>query len=135
MLDLAKKNFAEIAEKGYEFEVKLPTGENSGAFITVRGSQSKTVKAYNRRMLQEYQQKVALAKRKGRDPEQFDIDEMEKAGVESAIVRVIGWRGITEGGKDVPFTKENADRIFTEHTWIADQVREESDQILNFRAD
>ncbi len=48
-LDLAKTNLADAADAGYEFEVKLPgTGDPTGAFITVRGEMSKTVKAYAR---------------------------------------------------------------------------------------
>ncbi len=132
--DLAKNNFGEAAEVGYEFELKLlGTGESTGAFITVRGDQSKTVKAYARKKFAEFRLKEQQAKRRGKDPEDMSLDEAEELSIESAIVRVIDWKGITEGGKAVPFTKENAERIFKEHSWIKDQVMEEASQILNFR--
>lgn len=132
--DLSKNNFGEAAEAGYEFELKLPgTGEGTGAFITVRGDQSKTVKAYARKKYAEFKLKEQQARRRGKEPEDMTLDEAEELAVEAAIVRVISWRGIDEDGKPVPFTKENAARIFLEHPWIRDQVTEESSQILNFR--
>ncbi len=133
-LDLAKTNLADAADAGYEFEVKLPgTGDPTGAFITVRGEMSKTVKAYARQKFREFQLKEQQAKRRGKQSEEMTLEEAEELAVESAVVRVIGWKGITENGKEVPFTKENAERIFTEHSWIREQVMEESNQLLNFR--
>jgi hypothetical protein len=133
-LDLTKTNLADAADAGYEFEIKLPgTGEGTGAFITVRGEMSKTVKAYARQKFREFQLREQQAKRRGKTVDDLTLEEAEEMAVESAVVRVISWRGITENTKEVPFTKENAERIFTEHSWIREQVMEESNQILNFR--
>lgn len=133
MLDLSKNNFAEAAESGYEFELKLPTGELTGAFVTIRGDQSKTVKAYQRKKFNDYKAKEQAAKRRGKDPEEITLDEAEELAVESAIVRIIDWRGITDGGEEVKFTKENAQNILKEHTWIRDQISEEASLLNNFR--
>lgn len=133
-LDLAKTNLADAADAGYEFEIKLPgSGEGTGAFVTVRGEMSKTVKAYARQKFREFQLREQQAKRRGKTVDDLTLEEAEEMAVESAVVRVIGWRGITENGKEVAFSKENAERIFTEHSWIREQVMEESNQILNFR--
>lgn len=133
-LDLAKTNLADAADAGYEFELKLPgTGDPTGAFITVRGEMSKTVKAFSRQKFREFQLKEQQAKRRGKQAEEITIEEAEEMAIESAIMRVIAWRGITENGKEVLFTKENAEKVFTEHSWIRDQVMEESGQLLNFR--
>lgn len=133
MLDLSKTNFSKAAESGYEFELKLPTGEATGAFITVRGDQSPTVKNYARKKYNEFKIKEQAARRRGKDPEDMTLEEAEDLAVEAAIVRVIGWRGITEGNKELEFTAENATRIFREHNWIREQVAEEASQLLNFR--
>ena len=134
--DLAKHNYTEIAEAGYEFELKLPgTGEGTGVFITVRGDQSKTVKAFGRKKYSEFKLREQQAKRRGKDVEDMTLEEAEELSVESAIVRVIGWKNITENGEEVAFTKENAERIFKEYSWIKDQVMEESGQLLNFRSE
>lgn len=133
-LDLAKTNLADAADAGYEFEIKLPgSGDPTGAFITVRGEMSKVVKNYSRQKFREFQLKEQQAKRRGKESQEMTLEEAEDLAIETTLVRVIDWRGITENGKDVPFTKENAERIFREHSWIREQVMEESSQLLNFR--
>lgn len=133
-LDLAKNNLSVAADIGFEFEVKLPgTNEATGAFITVRGEESKTVKAFGRNKFKEFQQKQQQAKRRGKDVDEMTLEEAEELSVETAVVRVLSWRGITDGGEEVKFSPETATKIFKEHAWIREQVMEESSQILNFR--
>lgn len=133
--DLAKNNFAEMAEVGYEFELKLPvTDEGTGAFIKVRGDDSKTVKSFGRRKLAEYQARAAAAKKRGKEPDDLTYEEAEDVAIEAAIIRIIDWRGINDGGEKVVFTKESADKILREHSWIREQIMEESAQVLNFRS-
>jgi hypothetical protein len=131
--DLKNHNYTEIAEAGYEFELKLPgTNEGTGAFITVRGDQSKTVKAFGRKKYAEFKLREQQAKRRGKEPEDMTLEEAEELSVESATVRIISWKNITENGKEVPFTKENAERILKEYPFIKDQVLEEAGSLLNF---
>ena len=132
MLDLAVKNLAEQSEAGYEFELTWPpTGEKTGAFVKVRGAQSKVSRAFARKKYTEFRQKEQMAKRKGREDE-MSLDEADDMAIETAITRIISWKGITDAGVEVPFTKENAERILREHSWIREAVVEESDQLLNF---
>lgn len=133
MFDLQKQDFSKSAELGYKFELKLPTGASSGAFLTVIGDLSPTVKAYSRKKFQEYQQKQAIAKRKGKDTEEMDLDEAEDLAVESTLVRLIDWSGITEGGVEVPFSKEKAREVLKQHAWIREAIITESADILNFQ--
>lgn len=133
MLDLKVKNLAETSEAGYEFELLFPgSQEKTGAFVKVRGGNSKIARAFARKKYTEYKQRETMAKRKGRDDE-MTLDEAEDTAIETAIVRVISWRGIAEDGVEIPFTKENAERILREHDWIRTQVVEESDNLLNFQ--
>lgn len=129
--DVKKQDFSAAAEIGYEFELKLPTGAGSGAYLTVIGSQSPTVKQYAKRKFQEYQQRQQIAKRKGKE-EEISLDEAEELAIEGALVRLVGWRGITEEGKEVKFSKEKAREILTQHSWIREQIMEESDFVGNF---
>lgn len=135
-LNLTKTNLAEKAEAGYEFEVLMPgTNEPLGAFIKVRGKESKAVVAYARRKFNEMQMREKEARRKGKEYE-MTLDEIEDNTIENAVTRIISWRGIEEGeGKavaEVPFTKENAERILREYPWIREQVLEQSSDLLNF---
>lgn len=132
--DLEKNNLSAAADTGYEFELVYPaTEEKTGAFITVRGDASKVVKAYGRKKFAEYEAKRIQATRKGKENAPTDLDDLEDAAIEAAIVRIIGWRGISNGGEEVVFTAESARKILKEHDWIRTQVLEESSQILNFR--
>lgn len=129
--DIIKQDFSKSAEIGYEFELKLPTGAGSGAYLTVIGEQSSTARQYAKRKFQEYQQRQQIAKRKNRDDD-FTLEEAEEIAVETALVRLVGWKGLTEDGKEVKFDKEKAREILKQHSWIRDQIMEESADILNF---
>jgi hypothetical protein len=130
--DLVKQDFSKSAEGGYTFELMLPTGAPSGAKLTVIGDMSPTVKAYSRRRFAEFQQKQTIAKRKGKDLDDMSLDEAEEYAVEAALVRLVGWEGITAEGKDVVFTKEKAKEVLTAHSWIRDAIVQEASDVTNF---
>ena len=131
-LDLAITNVAAAAESGYEFELLHPaTGEGTGGFLTIRGENSRTVQQHARKVVTEMQKREKVAKGKGKD-EDLTISELEDMAVERAVVRIISWKGIQENGEDVPFTKENAERILKDHSWIREVLMEESSNLSNF---
>ena len=129
--DLIKTNLAEMAETGYEFEVKLPDGSPTDFYITVRGTQSPKVKAYSKKVFNQMQIKEQQMKRKGREVE-FNLEDAEDLAVESAAIRIVAWRGLEEDGKEVKPTEENLKRIMREQDWIRSQVLDESDIAANF---
>lgn len=132
--DLAKNNLSAAADIGFEFELIYPaTEEKTGAFITVRGEESKVVKAFGRKKFAEYEAKRIQQARKGKENAPQDLDDLEDSAIEAAVARIISWRGISDGGVEVVFTPETAKKILKEHSWIRQQVLEESSQILNFR--
>lgn len=131
--DLKKNNFSEKAEAGFEFELLIPEiKEKTGAFVTVRGKESPKVKAFYRKFGAEMQHKEQMAKKRNRDVDPMTFDEIEDFAIESALVRIISWRGFEEDGKKLEFTQENAKRILKEHPWIREQVTEESELLANF---
>lgn len=132
-LDLKVTNLAELSEAGYEFELRIPdTNEGTGGFITVRGSNSPKVKAHGKKTFNAMQLKETMAKRKNRDPEPMTLDEAEEMAIESALVRIISWRGISEGKDVLAFDPKLARRILQEHDWIRSQIIDESDAVANF---
>jgi hypothetical protein len=131
--DIVKQDFSAAAEVGYTYELKLPDGRPSGAKLTIIGDLSKKVKAYGRQKFSEFQQRAATAKRKGKDLDQIDLDEAEDSAIESALVRLIGWEGITENGKPVEFSKEKAGEILRNHPWIRESIMDEAGDVTNFR--
>jgi len=130
--DIVKQDFSASSEIGYEFELKLPTGEGSGAFLTVIGDYSPTVKQYSKRKYQEFTQRQTIARRKGKE-EELSLEDAENLAIEAALVRLIGWRGFTEEGKEVKFSKDKAREVLTQHSWIRDQIQEESSDVGNFK--
>lgn len=133
-LDLNKNNVAEMAEAGYEFELIVPgTVEGTGAFITVRGSESKSAREFARKKFKEMQRAEAMAKKRGKEVPEKELEDIEYELLDLAVTRIIDWRGITEGDKEVPFTAENAKRIMSEHNWIRDEALKNSNEIENFR--
>lgn len=131
--DIVKQNFSTAAETGVELELVLPTGAGSGAYLTIIGDQSKTVKVYSRKKFQEWQMKQQMAKRKGREAEDPSLEEAIDMAVESASVRVIDWRGFAEGGKEIKFSKEKLEEVLREHDWIREFVLTEAANIFNFQ--
>ena len=130
--DIKKTNLAEIAEAGYEFEVKLPDGASTDFYITVRGNLSPKVKKFSKDLFNQLQQKELQAKRKGKADQPVDLDEAEETLVKSAVARIVTWKGLEDGGKVVEPTQENFVRIMTELDWVRKQVLDESDNDANF---
>lgn len=131
--DLVKQDFNKAAEAGFTFDLKLPTGESSGAKLTVIGDMSPTVKAYSRKKFAEYQMKQSIAKRKGKEMDDLSLEEAEDLAVEAALIRLINWTGIQESGKDVPFTKEKAREVLAQHGWVREAVMAEAADLTNFQ--
>jgi hypothetical protein len=132
LFDISKNNFSQDSETGFEFAVKTPWGEDTDFFIKVRGEQSKIVRDYSKRKYNEYVMKEQAAKKRGKEYS-LDLEEAEESLIESAIVRIISWRGIADNGKPLEFTKENAEKVLKPNDYIQAQILEESKLALNFR--
>ena len=130
--DIKLTNLSEKAEAGYEFEVKLPDGSSTDFYITVRGNQSPKIKKFSKDLFNKMQMKELQAKRKGKGEQPVDLDEAEATLIESAVARIVTWKGLEDGGKVVEPTQDNIVRIMTELDWVRTQVLEESDNAANF---
>ena len=130
--DIKLTNLSEKAEAGYEFEVKLPDGSSTDFYITVRGNQSPKIKKFSKDLFNKMQMKELQAKRKGKGEQPVDLDEAEATLIESAVARIVTWKGLEDDGKVVEPTQENIVRIMTELDWVRAQVLEESDNAANF---
>lgn len=133
MFDLKKNDPAVAAEVGFTFDVMLPDGTKTEAQVTVRGSNSPVVKNYTRKLYQELKVKEQQAKRRGKEYE-MDLEEAEELSAQGAAARIIGWKGFAEDGKEVKFSKEEAERLMLTYPWLRTQVEEASENIYNFRS-
>jgi len=108
--DLATLDTAKVAEEGAELRVAHPTtGEDLGIQITLIGTDSKTFRDIS----------TASLKKKSRE---IDLDQNEAESVELLAKCTKGWSGITESGKEVPFSYENAVKLYTKYLWLREQI-------------
>jgi len=121
-LDITKK-----AEVGYEFEfINEASAAPTGIFITVIGSHAPAVQNWVRKRLNAMRTREAMLKKKGKDDMRF-VEDDEEFGIESAAVRVVGWRGITQ-----ECTKENVIKLCTINPEILAQIVKNSNELSNF---
>ena len=115
-------------EQGYEFEyVSESSAIPSGIYITVLSSTSETVKKWIRQSLNKIRTREAMQAKRGKDVEVRTVEDDEQFSIESAAVRIIGWRGIAQ-----EFTPELAVKLCTINPEIRAQVIKESDELGNF---
>ena len=112
--DLAKLDTAKVAEEGAELRVAHPTtGEDLGITITLIGTDSKTFRDISK------SRATASLKKKTRE---IDLDQNESDAVELLAKCTKGWTGITENGKEVAFSYDNAVQIYTKYLWLREQI-------------
>lgn len=133
MLDLAKTNISEMSEKGHRFELVIPeVNKPTGAFLTVRGDNSKTVKEFARKQFEAMQAKAKQARKRGKDADDLSLAEAEEMAIESAYCRLIGWENIGNKGKVLEFSEEAAKEVLKEHPWIRQAILDEAALLSNF---
>lgn len=131
-MDISKLDLTTTSEQGYEFEyIPESTGIGEGFFITVLGKHADTVKDWTRKAVNNMRDRERMLAKKGKD-DYRKVEEDEQFAIQSAAIRIIAWRGITEGGKPLEFSKEKAVQICTINPDVRDQVIEASDLMTNF---
>lgn len=101
-LDTATK-----AEEGIEFEIMSPaTGKGMGAFLTIKGADSKAYKKAHKEAMKRAS----------------DETTMEDVASEVAISCATGWRGLTEGGVEMRFSEDSLRRLFASSPTVRDQA-------------
>lgn len=112
--DLAKLDTAKVAEEGAELRVAHPTtGEDLGITITLIGTDSKTFRDISK------SRATASLKKKTRE---IDLDQNESDAVELLAKCTKGWTGITENGKEIVFSHDNAVQLYTKYLWLREQI-------------
>ena len=112
--DLATLDTSKVAEEGAELLVSHPTtGEDLGITIILIGTDSKTFRDISK------SRATASLKKKTRE---IDLDQNESDAVELLAKCTKGWTGITENGKEVAFSYDNAVQLYTKYLWLREQI-------------
>jgi hypothetical protein len=92
-------------EKGAEIRIKNPVDDSeTDVYITIQGIDSKSY-----RQAAKTQQKDIL-------------DDVEGSGEKLLASITIGWRGLTDKGVEVEFSKDRAEQLYSNSPGIARQV-------------
>jgi hypothetical protein len=127
-LDLADFDTVAASEAGAELQLINPvTKEPLDVFITLLGKDSETYRDYLRQNTNSRIRREAAAARKGVDANVVTAEEIEDKAIELLVVCSTGWRTgdkptLTLKGETLPFTANNALRVYTEQLWVRRQV-------------
>jgi len=141
--NLAGLNTAAACDKGAEIELTHPTlGTPLGVFITVLGKDSEVFKNKSRGLNNAKIRRDAAAAKRGKDPEVRTMEVIEQENLELLAVCSTGWRTVKSEGvvvqalvfndEEVTFNQENAIKVYSDYSWIFDQVNEGIGFLENF---
>ncbi|MGT2429244.1 hypothetical protein ACU4HD_11950 [Cupriavidus basilensis] len=124
---IASLNLVQASETGFEVEIKDSSGIGLGVFITVRGDHSDTVKAYNRKRINERRELAYVAAKKGENLLPDQVEDDEARAIEGAVLRTIGWRGLDE-----TFSPDDARLLYNVNPEVRAQVYAAAAESGNF---
>jgi hypothetical protein len=123
VIDLAELDTKKGAEEGYELELRSPTGEPIGQYVTVIGRDS-----------EKYQERQRAIERKNanrlfkRGRLAAGDDDQEDDAISLLVLATKSWRTKKKAGvlrlrgQEIPFTKDNAREVYAGFPDIRDQV-------------
>jgi len=123
-MDLSKINIEQMAEAGADMELVHPVSDEtmlqddkSPITIKLLGTDSKAYRNKNR----DFQRKRIAKMTKSRS-KTIDYTVSDEDACELLAECTIGWSGIVVKGKPVEFSKEAAESLYLEFSWIREQV-------------
>jgi hypothetical protein len=117
-MDLKKIDTITAAEKGFTFTFIDPTtGDDSDLVIEVIGAGSRTYK----QAVAKIEAYKSQCYKRGKTPED---DVLEEKHIELLAACTKGWKGLEEDGKAVPFSVDEAKRIYAAYPLLIQQVSE-----------
>lgn len=127
-MDLAQLDMTSMADIGAEMPVIHPATleplkYNGHPVIIKLYGQDST--AFREEM--QNRAKIQLARR-----QKIDVEKLTSDAADLLAACTIGWVGLTEGGQEIEFSRENAKRIYTKYGWLRQQVDEFVSDRANF---
>lgn len=121
MFDLSKLDTVAAAEQGARLELRHPvTDEPLGAVLILAGTDSKAYRRHEAAVSNRFIDRMAKGKRgKGKSAE-----EQEREAIEGIAACTLGWTGVGLDGEELPFTADNAHKLYARFPWAREQARE-----------
>lgn len=130
LLDLNDLDAVAAGDTPFEIEYIRADGSGSGVFLLVLGGQSEKVQGEVNRLVNERRKKQAQAAALTKGPDRAEFTPIEDDiafGHRLTAVRLVGWRGIKQ-----EWSAENAFRLISRNSEIAEQVTTASNNLANF---
>ena len=109
-------------------KTRVPTGE----FISIIGKDSKEFREYTREKTNARLRRDAMAQKRGKDPEIRTVEAIEAENIELLVLCTKGWRGIVLDGEELPFTVQNAIKVYKTYPFIYESVNSAIGDLDNF---
>ena len=124
-MDLSKLDTKPLAEKGTDLTLLHPgTGEPLDIVITLMGSDSKAYRAVQHEI---QNQNIKATKPKA------DFSKDRESGVIKRLAAVTGsWVNMENNGEPIECTPDNAEMVYSDFRWMADQVVAHVENRANF---
>lgn len=131
-MDFSKLSISKSENEKFKFEVLHPiSGDGTGTFLEVLGSENSAVRKHHTALLRKAQ-KQDFENLRTNKPKFDDLEELREQAIENALVRLVGWENLEWDGKELEFTTENARKVLTACPWMCAQIVKESDYLGNF---
>ena len=130
--DLASIDTIAACNKPHEVEIVHPvTKEKTGAFISIVGKDSDQYRAAIKAIADQSLRRDADLARRGKN-DTPSIDRMERQNINALVAATVGWRNVGLDGAELPFTPENARKVYERILPVREQVQEALNDLENF---
>ncbi len=114
--DLTLLDTAAKAEEGAVLDVRHPsTRETLDIKITLNGADSDTYRKASTELMRRAVRRHEKGGVLGKDDAVDDV-------VTILVACTVGWTGLAEDGKDIPFSRKDAKRLYVKYPWLREQV-------------
>lgn len=127
-LDITSFDAVALSDRGVEIELLAADGvSGTGVFVTVLGRNADAVRKHINAVIDKQTREAQYAARRGKQVEPKSMDEINAQNIESAAVRVTGWRNVRQS-----FDREILRNALRRNPHWVDQIIEASADLGNF---
>jgi hypothetical protein len=127
LLSLSAFNASTICEKTYRFPLIGFDGAETSVFLTIKGSESKSVKDAIYKKLDKKRRQEKIDAECNRKPAFVETEVIVLDQKESIAMCIVGWSGL-----DVEYTPELAVQLVANSDLVLEQVKNAAERVSNF---
>jgi hypothetical protein len=129
LLSIDDLDLTAASDTPFDLEILNIKGVKTGIIVQVLGSESEKVQEWTNRQANRIRTQATQKSVTGKDKVRT-AEEDDEYIIESAAVRVVGWKGLKD-----EYTKENATRLMSRNVHVRMQVLTASNDLGNYSKD